>query len=1622
MLINVTGTTFDKEIVENSGTTGETKYVPRFGYALGELGEDMTGLEIRDMRSWQQTPVLNVKSFISAITDTNKNGGWTVNLDPEFFTSGNPYYEQAWITLPAISDLEYAGYDLHEGGFVIGSPSWNEWKGLYIVSATGNMDTEKLNCPVINVSLVLLGYGGIFNDSIYLSTQYESWAQTHNYVHQAYQNFFIQLVAYDVNNRVVAASNVLNLTTPKAGEYYTLSHYTTKGLYTPDGGVTREKVILGQFDRQTNNDFKFTSSEGTGFDLSLGQNVSYSYLRIKITKVGWGRKKRTGNAWIDETVNLNEYYLHDGDASHNRGLVSASTQYTVLSVNTSEAQYPTGEQIASNAIIKKDKLLKSDFTPAEYLIGYTKVFGLYYDVHIDSKTVDIKLRDNYYDGKVEDINESIDRDKEIRITPLSFDKKFYDLKYKEDNKSQFLEQYSETYSKTYGQQVINTNYEFNNEHKNLLDNIPYQSAVECLEKSKYYRDLYTRRLSRPIWTIMPWEYTLWAWDNDEETYNTTSKEMPAVSPTHATYWNSMEGYDIFPKIQFRDDGNDPVDTKNVLVFFNGFRGLQNSSGGTIPMWLTDDNSAMLEINDGKPCWLYTELENDVNGTPIATKITQLPVFGRYIHGNNDSIQFSWDFGEPLELYNPTLSTSPETTIYNQYWKTYIEDLYSVNTRVVTAYVRFKTPLSKENLKHFYWFDNAYWVINKIIDYNPDNSVTKIEFVKVNNPEAYTDGLIIDTNDYLIVNPTSLSFSTIRTGITHIQTNLRWGAYIVYGDDTAQTFNASISSQQFDLNGGSAIITINADTGLSWTISGESWMTLTRTGGTGNATVTLTIPSTSSTRSGNIVVSGSNGSAYTWTITQSVSSVSIIPTGATQTIPEHSSGVVYTQSFQSNVPFTVTSSESWLSASTSNSVVSFCATSNNEGQAPRVGYVYLKYNNTTYATITATQMTESVEYYALFDNNTTSYTYTFASGVVDTYTGVNVSSNCQYTVRANNDWLSARTTASGIEFCCLSENQTGQERSGTVSVLYEGAVLAVATINQQQEPEVIPFIQPAINLVEFGYSEGGYSGETVVINATSGLSWTASTTSGFGLTLYPDVQIGTGQVKVLPTVITGDTDLTGTINITGESGTSASIDLIRYRPSVMISESAYTADCHSTAFTIDITALTDFTIVSGDDSWLVPSISSGTTGVSSVTITVAKNLDTHDKHYRTGNIWFYATYLGSTTQVNCTVQQNDMNLDATLNITSFPIYSGVVTLTITTDIDWEVTVPSWMSLPQDLIGSSGHGSTAFTIEYSSTTSTRQGSVYVYDASDHDFYVKIDVEQPYVTVDVYYNIDWSYNGNDSKPKFKRDGNSAVTSVSFNLVTINWTEVDAGAYGSEFNYRFELWGYNSNYSQSEQIGSAILVDSQLWTPVTSGSDTYYTLDGVEISGFGESQYTNYELRTTLERKDGSAGLSDGGAIVNYHYSGGNYSSVFDPSVGIARYKITAPDYAEFSTGRTSSGNIMYSTANSGFNPTIKFVLNSDAYNCDFKLRVTLYGRNNLSSSWSYLGAENLVETTPFIVEQTYKTANGEFVCYGKVYIGSNSSTYNKYRRWNVTLVEVSGATSSTGKHVLFIEDNNI
>ena len=59
--------------------------------------------ELGDLRWYLQRPVVSVKAFIAAVCDPRNNGGYDVDLDATFFNATNPYYADAWWTLPLIA-------------------------------------------------------------------------------------------------------------------------------------------------------------------------------------------------------------------------------------------------------------------------------------------------------------------------------------------------------------------------------------------------------------------------------------------------------------------------------------------------------------------------------------------------------------------------------------------------------------------------------------------------------------------------------------------------------------------------------------------------------------------------------------------------------------------------------------------------------------------------------------------------------------------------------------------------------------------------------------------------------------------------------------------------------------------------------------------------------------------------------------------------------------------------------------------------------------------------------------------------------------------------------------------------------------------------------------------------------------------------------------------------------------------------------------------------------------------------------------------------------------------------------------------------------------------------------
>ena len=295
---------------------------------------------------------------------------------------------------------------------------------------------------------------------------------------------------------------------------------------------------------------------------------------------------------------------------------------------------------------------------------------------------------------------------------------------------EFADTYEALYGVPFGVQRIDTGYDFNAETKALMSSIVVKGAVTSLEYGKYYNDVTQDGVFRPSpFLTAGCKHTLWSTGG-----LSTELDVP-VPPSPVIYYYGEEdaalpGYDyaLDRKLQLHDKDNKPIDGDGILVILN--------SWGNLPHFkVTDDNATMNNLNDGKACWYLTD-------GPVGAGQLRIPIFSRYYDGDGWSIRTSLDFGRTRELNAPGLVYSnKDVTIYERGWKRYLTDRYDVNTRVVTCYVDLRgMRIGQEMLRKFYHFDNALWVLNKIVNYSlTSNAPVQCEFVKVQDKSAYTEG-------------------------------------------------------------------------------------------------------------------------------------------------------------------------------------------------------------------------------------------------------------------------------------------------------------------------------------------------------------------------------------------------------------------------------------------------------------------------------------------------------------------------------------------------------------------------------------------------------------------------------------------------------------------------------------------------------------------------------------------------------------------------------------------------------------------------------------------------------------------------------------------------------------------
>lgn len=796
ILINTDNT----NLIKGKGEDGKN-YITKEGFVMATLPEEMTEWEVRDLRSYLQRPCIRMKEIIKACCDPDNNGGYEVELDSDFFKTENPYWEKTWLSLPMIQALEYDGGEQPlEDTILIANTTTGDVNGYMYQDI--NLEMGDFSTPS---TISLKATVDIDLDIAAKSTSYIwFWNWNGNSYHTGWYcvgSLFCQLLAYN-GETVVGASQVYNLTTPiehNGGIYFgDNSDYDGGKKYTPYMGKTIYNV-LGEF--KSNGFVRKGESAPAELLFSMG-GLTTNVTDLRMCYF-WGASKDKikqfdkGFRLFDKTHSdgwmIQSYRAYAGE-------LPSQVSMDIKSHNVKAVLDGTIGRTGTE--VTKSLILNTEASPADYLLSYCKMFGLYFTKDVHENKIYIETRKSFYErDNIINLEELVDYSKGINISPIAFDSKWVEFKQEKDE-TNYADNYLTAKGVEYGSKVLNTGYEFNSDKKNLMDGNVIKSGIEGLERSKYFV-AYNNDNIRP-WFGYGMKYNLYSADN--ETIELSGSNAAGSNILGINEGEGMKYFDLFPKLQFHDTANSPTDGNNVLVFFSGVKDLTSGRANPINYYLTDDCYWQTQLNEGTACWLLTTKDIDVEGRPTARKINSIPVFERYLTDNNGGrIKNSLDFGSPQELFIPSYSLTEEVNIYYNFWKTYLEDLYDINTKIMTAYVRIVGQPNPDWLRKFYWFENAIWRINKITDWNVGSyDTTKIEFVKVQDVDDYT--------------------SITQNKVNSIKL-------------TATDYNISP-------NGGQ--ITLNVVTEGDWYIKGSDGnLNFSTTEGNGSQQLTVTIPQTKS---------------------------------------------------------------------------------------------------------------------------------------------------------------------------------------------------------------------------------------------------------------------------------------------------------------------------------------------------------------------------------------------------------------------------------------------------------------------------------------------------------------------------------------------------------------------------------------------------------------------------------------------------------------------------------------------------------------------------------------------------------------------------------------------------------
>lgn len=695
-------------------TAESGKYTARSGFAVVDLPKEMTGWQVKDLRSYLQRPVISAVGVLRAICNPVNNGGYTVKLDSAFFDAGNSHYMRAWMTLKRLTALKVPVTTESEsaGGMTDDvSRTHNYMLGLgngeKVISIKARPATFKYEQSYVASQV----------SRLYWASENRSLLNP-----RVCNGLMLQAVAYDANGNAVAGSRVVGCTsTRNMAQGDTAAEFARNTGFTPvyddgSGDDLYGALYKGEFDISTPGEAVWNQALA---DLEIRTTAPVEVVKVYASQVQFtlnGGSANWATVWTDP-----------GDLSMDVAVLEANFESEL------EYTYTTDANVRSGTEVTAAMLLSDTMSPAEFLLSYCKRFGLSIRVDNDRKVVHIEKRSTTYSSTaVTDLSGRVDRSRAIELKPVPYDAQKFELS-EPVLGAGYAVDYKSRYGREYGIKRLNTGFEFNADVKKLLDSTKFKTAPEVLARDLCFltvTDAGQTPASYPaVFLNSGLKYHLFA-GNNRDTNELTVPAVPSTV-TYDYYDDDYKTYDDVPRLQLCDGDGKGIDGDSVLVLFQGRK--------TMPVgyYVSDDDPTMYLGNHENPCWIL-EARDAYNetGTVLA------PGFGRfrYLDSARTSISETVELGMPEEVDIPGVTIASNIDVYALYWARYMSDRYSPRTKVLTCYIytggmRFDAS----SLRKFFWIDGARWTLNKIMDYDLNgDGVCKCEFVQVQDVQNYVN--------------------------------------------------------------------------------------------------------------------------------------------------------------------------------------------------------------------------------------------------------------------------------------------------------------------------------------------------------------------------------------------------------------------------------------------------------------------------------------------------------------------------------------------------------------------------------------------------------------------------------------------------------------------------------------------------------------------------------------------------------------------------------------------------------------------------------------------------------------------------------------------------------------------